>query len=66
MRLKGKKTEKFGERVGYIVMYFIFTTFLYFILSFLNKLPENWGYFHVVLLTITIILVGTLLKMLLR
>ena len=33
---KNKKNEKIWEKAGFVAMYFIFTTLLYFILSFLN------------------------------
>lgn len=58
---KKEKIKKFGEKAGFILMYFIFTTLLYFILKFLNKIP-NWNYFHILLLTFFIMLIGILLK----
>jgi len=61
-----KKIRKIGEKTGIMTMYLIFTTLLYFILKLLERLPENWGYFHIVLLTLFIILLGTLIKMLLN
>lgn len=60
------KGEKIGRVFGFVVMYFIFATILYFILVFLNKLPENWKYVHIILLTIFIVLLGTLIKLFLR
>ena len=47
-------------------MYFVFTTIFYFILKLLNKIPDSWGYFHVLILTLFIVLLGTLIKLLLR
>jgi len=61
-----EKGEKFGKVIGYIIMYFVFTTILYFVFVFLKKLPENWNYFHIILVTIFITLLGSLLKLLLR
>jgi len=58
--------RKIGIWVGYVIMYFIFTTILFFILKLLHKIPENWNYFHVILITLTIVLLGTLIKMLLK
>lgn len=63
---ENKSSEKFGRIVGGVVMYFVFTTILFFILRFLNKLPEKWNYFHVILITIFIVLLGSLIKMLLK
>ena len=58
--------KKIGKWTGYVIMYFIFTTILFFILKLLHRIPENWNYFHVVLITIMIVLLGTLIKMLLK
>src|SRR3989344_1310655 len=42
--------KKPGKVIGFIVMYFIFTSILYFALQLLKKLPGNWNYMHVVLI----------------
>tara|TARA_Y100000310_G_scaffold336305_1_gene420453 strand:- start:509 stop:709 length:201 start_codon:yes stop_codon:yes gene_type:complete len=60
------KVKKTGKVIGFLVMYIIFTTILYFILKLLGKLPENWNYMYVVLITIFIVLLGILIKLLLR
>ena len=54
--------ERLGENVGYVTMFLIFTTILYFILNLLNKLPNNWGYFHILLLVFIINMIGIFLK----
>lgn len=56
----------FGRKIGFITMFFIFTTALYFFLFSIGKLPENFTYLHVMLITLFIILTGTLLKFLLK
>lgn len=61
-----KRIEKFGKKVGYLTSYIIFTTVLYFILKYLNKLPSNWSYFHVVGLTFFIVLIGITIKRVLK
>lgn len=61
-----KKSNKIVQWCGYIAMYFIFTTVLYFLLKFLNKLPETWGYIHVIVITLFMVLLGKLIKMLLK
>ena len=67
MNLEGLgKSKSIGKIAGFIAVYFVFTTILYFILVLLKKIPENWNYGYVVLLTMFIVLLGTLIKMLLR
>ena len=67
MNLEGLgKGKSIGKIAGFIAVYFVFTTILYFILVLLKKIPENWNYGYVVLLTMFIVLLGTLIKMLLR
>ena len=58
--------ERFGQKAGYVFSYSVFTTMLYFMLSFLNKLPDTWTYFHVVGLTFCIVLTGEIIKRLLK
>lgn len=61
-----KRENGMIKLVGYIVMYLIFTTVLYFILKLLNRLPETWGYIHIMVITLFITLLGKLIKMLLK
>ena len=61
-----KSYSKVWEVIGFVVMYLIFTTILYFLLGFLNKIPETWNYFYIAMITMFIVLLGTLIKMLLR
>ena len=58
--------ERLGEKVGYIFSYFLFTTILFFILTLLNKIPESWSYVHVMGITILIVLIGFMIKRLLK
>ena len=58
--------KKFGKVVGFVVMYFVFTTVLYFLLRFLGKFPEGWNYFYLMLVTLAVVLFGNLLKILLK
>ena len=60
-----KNMCKFGKITGYIVMYIVFTTVLFFALTYFNKIPSNWGYVNILAITSLIILFGTLLKFLL-
>jgi len=61
-----KSVEKWGEKVGYISSYFLFTTILFFILTLLNKIPESWSYAHVMGITILIVFIGFVIKRLLK
>ncbi len=65
MDFKPKK-DKIPQIIGYTIMYFIFTTILFFILILTDKLPINWNYFHVLIITLFIILLGRLIKLLLK
>jgi len=58
--------KRAGEYVGYLSMYFIFTTILYFILKILGKLPLSWNYLYVLNLTLFIVLIGILVGRVLR
>ena len=63
---KDKTPKKFGKNIGYLVAYFIFTTILYFVLKFFDKIPESWTYFHVMGITLIIAVVGYILGRLLK
>ena len=54
--------EKIGEKTGFFFMFVIFTTILYFILKILNKIPDSWSYFNVLIITILIVLFGMFIK----
>jgi|ETNmetMinimDraft_2_1059921.scaffolds.fasta_scaffold33417_3 hypothetical protein len=61
-----RSVEKFGERIGYAFSYFLFTSILFLISNFLNKFPESWTYFHVMLITIIIAIIGALINRFLK
>jgi len=63
---ENKNIEKVGEVVGYIFSYFLFTTVLFFILVITKKIPESWSYFHVMIITVSIAIIGVIIKRLLR
>lgn len=58
--------RKIGEIIGYLFMYFLFTTILYFILNFLDKIPKTWNYFHIIILTGVIVLLGNVIREILK
>lgn len=45
---KNKLVEIWGEKIGYLSSYLLFTTGLYLFLSFFKKIPTNYSYFHLV------------------
>jgi len=59
-----EKEQKYniGKIIGYSLMFFLFTTILYFILLFLEKLPKFGGYFSVILLVLILVLIGRSIK----
>ncbi len=63
---QNKSLQKFGEKIGFIFSYFLFTTILFFILLLLNKIPESWSYFHIMAITFLIALIGIIFKRLLK
>ncbi len=58
--------EKIGEKAGFLFSYFLFTTFTYYILFFTNRLPDYFSYFHLMLITALIILIGYLIDYFLK
>lgn len=63
---ENKTIEKLGEKLGYIFSYFLFTTILFLILIFLKKIPESWSYFHVMGITISIAVIGIVIRRFLK
>jgi len=59
---QNKSIEKMGEKIGYLFSYILFTTIVFFIFSFLNKLPSNWSFFHIMGVTLLIAIVGIIIK----
>ena len=58
--------EKWGEWVGYVSAYFLFTTMLFFALTLLNKIPDSWSYLHVMGVTLFIVFSGMIVTRLLK
>jgi hypothetical protein len=55
-----------GRAAGFLFSYFLFTTILFWILAFLEHLPAQWTYLHVVAVTLSILLAGMIVRRLLR
>ena len=62
---KIKYIRSVGIIVGYVFSYFLFTTILFFILTFSQRLPSGWNYFHIIGITIIITFIGTIIRKLL-
>jgi len=63
MQFEQDKTwEGYGNKTGYVFGYFLFTTILYLILFFLKKMPETWQYWHIMILTLAIVIIGRLMN----
>lgn len=63
---RDRTSEQIGERAGFFGAYLVFTTILFFILTYLGKLPEGWSYFHVAGLVFAIAAIGVELKDILK
>ncbi len=58
--------KRFGEKAGFLFAYFFLTTVLFLILTFLNKIPVSWSYFHIMGVTFLITLFGILTRRFLK
>ena len=58
--------QKTGVVIGYIFSYAIFTTILFYILKLTKKLPSNWSIFQIIGITLIIVIIGLILKKLLK
>jgi|TARA_Y100000294_G_C8328432_1_gene245658 hypothetical protein len=63
---KNKTFEKIGEKTGFATSYVLFTLILFIILSLLSKIPNNWSFMHIAGITLTITIVGIIIKRILR
>jgi len=61
-----KALEDWGVNLGFLVSYFVFTTILFLILTFLGKIPKTSGYLFVVAITLGITVVGYITRRLLK
>ena len=61
-----KTFERVGEKFGYILSYFLFTTILFLILLVLKKIPESASYMHVAGIVLLIVLASSVIKKFLK
>ena len=59
---EGHRLERTGVFFGFLFSYAVFTTILYYVLHFLDRLPFSWTWMHVALITLIIVLIGMLLE----
>ena len=59
-------SEKIGEKFGFVLMFVVSTTILFFVLKLLKKMPSGWNYFHVLVLVLSITLAGAFIKKMLK
>jgi hypothetical protein len=60
-----KSTEKWGKRAGFAISYCVFTAILFFILQLAGKLPDSWSILHITTITLSVTVVGSIIKRLL-
>ncbi len=63
---KDKTSEKFGEKVGFFSAYLVFTAVLFLALTYFQKLPAEWGYFHVAGIVFALAAIGIEIKDMLK
>jgi hypothetical protein len=66
MKMIKLNAKEVGKFFGFVGMFFIFSTILYFLLKILEKLLLNWNFFYVVLITLGVSIIGYSLNKLLR
>lgn len=59
---ENKTAYLFGKCAGYIFGYAIFTTLLFLVLTFTHKIPDSWNIIHIIVITLSITLLGTILN----
>ena len=61
MEFEANKSKlSLGNYMGYLLMFSVFTTILYFIIS--KKFLESWTYFNTIKISIVLVLTGKVIK----
>jgi cytochrome c biogenesis protein CcdA len=58
----GRFGNSAGFTLGFLLSYSIFTTILFYVLTFTEKIPTHWNWFHIGGITAGIILMGLWLR----
>ena len=56
--IKQNKMYDLGIYLGYFFAFLLFSSMFYFIMTFLNKIPQSVKYYHVLFFVITMYAVG--------
>jgi hypothetical protein len=62
----GKAAENIGQKAGFVFAYLVFSTMLFLLLILTHRLPASWTCFHILGVTLLIVLIGITIKRLLR
>lgn len=57
-----KTGEEVGKKLGFLFSYVLFSTILFFALTFFEKMPAAWNYKHILGITAGITIFGFFLK----
>lgn len=66
MDFKTKEQSTVGKALGFIFSFFLFTIIFFFLFKLLNKVPLGGSYLHFFATSTSIVLIGTLLRQLLK
>lgn len=58
-------SEKIGEKFGFVLMFVVSTTILFFVLTILDKIGD-WNYLNIFILVLIITLIGAFIKRILK
>ena len=56
------KSFKMGTYVGFVGMFVIFSTILFFVLKIFDRIPDSWTYVHIFLVSLPILFVGVVVR----
>ncbi len=54
--------DKVANVIGFLFSFFVFSAILYNVLSYFNKIPTDWSYFHIVLIVVVGVFFSFLIK----
>jgi len=55
-----------ARTIGFLFSFFVFSAILYNVLSYFNKIPNEWTYFHIGLVVAIVIFFSFLIKKMIR
>ncbi len=63
---KNNTLKKTGKLLGFAISFFLFSTIFYFVLTFTEKIPDDWTVFHISVILIGVLIVSYIIKKILR